>query len=201
MMISKLKEKIINVKEKDSYIFFTQLLKNPRQVGAVLPSGSHLTRKITSCINPNDGPVIEIGAGTGTFTKAILETGINPQQFVAIENCDNFVKRLEKGLPQANILHMDAGRLNAQPPFGHGQTKTVISGIPFLSIGTRKTFQILKGVFYNLSDDGAMFLFSYSPKKPIPTAILDKIGFNCQLIIKVPLNVPSAYIFKVTKKI
>jgi hypothetical protein len=42
------------------------------RTGAVVPSSNALARRITSDILPNGGPVIELGPGTGAFTRGTL---------------------------------------------------------------------------------------------------------------------------------
>ena len=60
----------------DFFRFFRSWVADPLRVGAVAPSGDSLSRLITQEIRPSDGPVLELGAGTGTFTRALLARGI-----------------------------------------------------------------------------------------------------------------------------
>ncbi|WP_245307330.1 MULTISPECIES: hypothetical protein [Mesorhizobium] len=40
-------------------------------------------------------PVLELDAGTGVITQAILERGIKPQQLVSVEYSKDFYQRLQ----------------------------------------------------------------------------------------------------------
>ena len=57
----------------DILLFLRAGLRKPRSLGAVAPSGRALARLVTSEIAPGGGPVIELGAGTGAVTRALLE--------------------------------------------------------------------------------------------------------------------------------
>ena len=58
-------------------LFLRTLLSNPRMVGAMLPSGAMLADLITNEVDPSDGPVLELGPGTGVFTEALLARGVH----------------------------------------------------------------------------------------------------------------------------
>jgi phosphatidylethanolamine/phosphatidyl-N-methylethanolamine N-methyltransferase len=50
-----------------------EAVKNMKQVGSIVPSSSFLTKKIIKGIDFNKNlNVLELGAGTGVFTKEIL---------------------------------------------------------------------------------------------------------------------------------
>ena len=53
--------------------FLRAWLRAPHRVGALAPSGPALARLMTAQINALDGPVIELGPGTGAFTRALLD--------------------------------------------------------------------------------------------------------------------------------
>ena len=52
--------------------FLRSWVGNPLRVGAIAPSGVSLAQLITSEISEESGPVLELGAGTGVFTRALL---------------------------------------------------------------------------------------------------------------------------------
>ena len=56
--------------------FFRSWVSNPMRVAAVAPSGERLARLMTQEIGPVDGPILELGPGTGVFTRALLARGI-----------------------------------------------------------------------------------------------------------------------------
>ena len=51
-------------------------------IGAVTPSGKILARTMARYVDPRaDGPVIELGPGTGPVTEALVEQGIDPKPY------------------------------------------------------------------------------------------------------------------------
>ena len=54
--------------------FLTEAVRNFRHTGAVWPSSPILARAMTRSIAEVEGPrrILEVGPGTGPFTKAIL---------------------------------------------------------------------------------------------------------------------------------
>jgi phospholipid N-methyltransferase len=52
----------------DNLSFLRALLARPKNVGALLPSGPALARAIAQQVDPSrDGPVLELGPGTGVI--------------------------------------------------------------------------------------------------------------------------------------
>ncbi|HIN83951.1 MAG TPA: hypothetical protein EYM90_03505, partial [Phycisphaerales bacterium] len=66
--------------------FFTQAFKNYRSTGALAPSSRFLARTIVQSI-PEHSPkrMLEVGCGTGAFTKEILNTLRDGDSFHIVE--------------------------------------------------------------------------------------------------------------------
>ena len=63
----------------DFLAFFRAWLRDPFRVGAAAPSSRALAAMMTAEITPALGPVIELGPGSGVFTRAILARGTKPE--------------------------------------------------------------------------------------------------------------------------
>ncbi len=59
----------------DAYHFFRAWMRDPLRVASVTPSGKALADLIVREIGPQTGRVIELGPGTGVFTRALLRRG------------------------------------------------------------------------------------------------------------------------------
>ncbi len=83
----------------DSARFFVRFLKNPKGVGALLPSSKALARQIISEI-PKETErkirILEVGPGMGAFTKEIVKKMGENATLDLVEFDGNFVKRLQK---------------------------------------------------------------------------------------------------------
>jgi len=60
---------------RDTRVFFRAWIRDPLRVGAVAPSGRGLAGLITSEITLASAPILELGPGTGVFTRALLARG------------------------------------------------------------------------------------------------------------------------------
>lgn len=55
----------------DIILFIKQYIKNPKEIGSLTPSSNSLSKMMTDSIVGNGDTLIELGAGTGVFTKLI----------------------------------------------------------------------------------------------------------------------------------
>lgn len=183
----------------DVFPFFCALLADPRRVGAVVPSGAALARAITREISPSSAPVVELGPGTGAFTERLLERGVPEDRLALIEYGPDFARMLEERYPSARVLRMDATRLRHVDLFKDEKAGAVVSGLPLLSLSPREIIAILRGAFHHLRADGAFYQFTYGPRCPVPSAILDRLGLRASLIGRAIINVPPAGVYRITR--
>ena len=74
--------------------FFLAWLANPRRIGAIAPSSAALANAITADLTPASAPVIELGPGTGVFTRSIIARGVPEHRLALIEYAADFVDKL-----------------------------------------------------------------------------------------------------------
>ena len=183
----------------DVFPFFCALLADPRRVGAVVPSGPALARAITREISPSSAPVVELGPGTGAFTERLLERGVPEDRLALIEYGPDFARMLEERYPTARVLRMDATRLRHVDLFEDEKAGAVVSGLPLLSLSPREVIAILRGAFHHLRADGAFYQFTYGPRCPVPSAILNRLGLRASRIGRAIINVPPAGVYRITR--
>ena len=81
--------------------FLKGLWEDPRSVSAPTPSSSSLSAMIAAQADfERPGLVIELGAGTGAVTRALLERGLCPERLVVIERTPAFVRLLKDRFAQ-----------------------------------------------------------------------------------------------------
>jgi phosphatidylethanolamine/phosphatidyl-N-methylethanolamine N-methyltransferase len=184
----------------DVLSFFLSWLANPVRTGALAPSGRSLADAITAEISPATGPVIELGPGTGVFTRALLARGVPERQLALIEYSSDFARVLQFRFPQATVLWMDASRLDSITLFGGEPAGAVVSGLPLLSMSARKAMAVLSGAFNQLRAGGAFYQFTYGPLCPVPRPILDRLGLKAKRIGGTFANMPPAAVYKLTRR-
>lgn len=118
--------------------FFKGFLKNPKEVGSVIPSSRFLTGRTLECGEIASAKVIvELGAGTGVLTKRALERMAPDAKLVAIEISPDFCEHLRAEFPDPR-LHVHLGSATeigaALAKIGETQADLIMSGIPFSTL-------------------------------------------------------------------
>ncbi|WP_201745006.1 class I SAM-dependent methyltransferase [Aidingimonas lacisalsi] len=184
----------------DAFGFLRAYITNPLLVGAVIPSGRALSNLITSEISVETGPVIELGPGTGTFTRALIARGIPQEDLALIECGSEFASKLQHRFERTHIHCMDASRLEAVELFEGRPAGAIISGLPLLSMTPGKVMAILDSAFAKMRPDGIFYQFTYGPTCPIPRALLDRLGLKAILIGRRLANVPPAAVYRICRR-
>jgi len=174
------------------------------QVGAVLPSSRALAKTMLSKIDfERPGYLIELGGGTGSFTKAILDMGFDPKKLVVIERNPTFVTLLKKQFPNSLILQADAQNLktvlqahNINPI----QINAILSGIPLRSLPMLVLINILNNVREVLPRKSVFIQFTYGLRTPVPPDLLSSSDFRIQRSHRVWKNIPPAKVWLYEKK-
>jgi phosphatidylethanolamine/phosphatidyl-N-methylethanolamine N-methyltransferase len=178
--------------------FLRALISHPRRVGAIMPSSMALAEAITAEISQDSAPVIELGPGTGVFTRQLLKGGVPEERLALVEYGSDFVRLLQWYFPRARVVWMDAARLKDVELFGNEKAGAVVSGLPLLTMPARKVIAILDGAIYHLRSDGAFYQFTYGPRCPVPRVILDRLGLKAVRIRRVLANLPPAAVYRIT---
>ncbi|SAK91211.1 methyltransferase type 11 [Caballeronia ptereochthonis] len=79
------------------------------------------------------GPVVELGAGTGAVTQALLERGVRPDRLLVVERSPALVAHLSARFPELRIIQGDARNLGlflAQ----EGRVDAIVSSVPLRSL-------------------------------------------------------------------
>jgi phosphatidylethanolamine/phosphatidyl-N-methylethanolamine N-methyltransferase len=184
----------------DFFRFFRSWVADPLRIGAVAPSGDSLSRLITQEIRPSDGPVLELGAGTGTFTRALLARGIRESDLTLVEYGSDFMRILQHRFPRARVLWMDASQLGNYDLFPGATVGAVVSGLPLLSMSTREVMSILSGAFSHVRPAGSFYQLTYGLRCPVPRPILDRLGLKATRIGATVRNIPPAAVYRITRR-
>jgi phospholipid N-methyltransferase len=188
-----------NTSYSDFGRFFRSWLSDPLRVAAVAPSGEALARVMTREISPANGPVLELGPGTGVFTRALLAQGVRESDLTLVEYGPDFADMLEARFPDARVLRMDAAHLCRQRLFKGAPVNAVVSGLPLLSMSPRQVMYILSGAFSYTRPGGAFYQFTYGPRCPVPEIILDRLGLKATRVGRALLNIPPAAVYRITR--
>ncbi|BAV64292.1 class I SAM-dependent methyltransferase [Sphingobium cloacae] len=176
--------------------FLGAWLKKPRQTASVVPSSRYLARLMVSHIDPADGRVLELGGGTGVFTRAILETGLPAAKLEVVEINPAFARGLRRHFPHVTILETPAQIVSTAAAGGPGEYQTVISGLPLLAMDRTLHVDILTEAFRMLRPGGAFIQFTYSMRPPVNRDILDLLDLDVVRVGQTVRNFPPATVFR-----
>jgi phosphatidylethanolamine/phosphatidyl-N-methylethanolamine N-methyltransferase len=183
---------------QDEAKFIKNWVDSPLKLGAVAPSSPFLARVMAERIDPAaQGPVIEIGPGTGPVTEALIARGVPEDRLVLVEFNPEFCTLLRRRFPRATIVEGDAYALDrtlegvlSEP------AAAVVSSLP---LTTRKPVERLALIdrAFRLMREGAPFVqFTYSVMSPIPVR---KAGLVATVSDWVLRNLPPARVWTYRK--
>jgi len=177
----------------DSLRFVARLIAKPKTVGAIAPSSRALARAMAGVIDAHgDGPVLELGPGTGVATAALIARGIAPDRIWAVEYDGNFAKLIAARFAGVHVIAGDAFDLDKTlgsrviAPFAGA-----ISGVPLLNHSMARRQVFLEGVLARLAPGAPYVQFSYGMHAPV----VPPPGVTVQRAAFVLFNLPPARVW------
>ena len=158
------------IRLNDEVRFIGSWIKKPLSMGAVTPSSKALARVMAGYVDPDgDGPVIELGPGTGPVTEALIEHGVNPARLVLLEFNPTFCQLLQQRFPEATVVHADAYRLRESlGSLTRHEAAAVVSGLPLMTKPLRMRMRLLREALALLQPNAPFVQFTYAVVPPIP---------------------------------
>lgn len=186
-----------------AWTFFRQWLRHPLSIAAISPSSRHLARLMVKELPPNCERVIELGGGTGVFTRALLDHGIADENLMVVELNEELHHHLNRRFPDVRVALGDARELPAvakKAGFAEpGQVDAVISGLGLLSMSQELQTQILESAFCMLRPGGRFIQFTYGPVTPVSRDVLAALRLRSRRGSFAVWNVPPATVFVLTQ--
>lgn len=175
-------------------LFLRRWAANPLQMGSVVPSSPALGRRIAAQIACGpDEVVVELGAGTGAISRALLEGGLPPDRLVVVEIVPEMAQHLARSLPGVTVVQGDAFALpEALPAALHGKVGTAICGIPLVLLPFAEQKRFVDAV-EAVAPGRGFLLYSYCVTSPLPWR---KLGLTARREAWTPLNLPPASVWR-----
>jgi phospholipid N-methyltransferase len=186
---------------RSKLFFLKQYLRNPFGTGGVAPSGRQLAKLLVSKLAPQPSEiVVELGPGTGAFTRELLVQGVDPTNLILVEFNKEFVKFLKREFPDLRVVEGPAQDLpQLLKTLGRASVKKIISGIPLRSMKPADCRQIAKSVAAVLEPGGLFVQFSYFKASPVPKEVAAEVGLKGECVGSAMNNVPPAFVWQYTK--
>ncbi len=136
--------------------------RNPAAVGSLWPSSPALARAtLSNCDLRSARLVVELGPGTGAFTRVIMDRLGEQTEFFVVELDSNSTVQLRQRFPGLHVVNDSAENLNRHVErIGH-KVDFVISGLPWANMKAELQDRILDNIFDSLSERGAFTTFGY----------------------------------------
>ncbi len=161
---------------RNASLFFRRWLANPLQMGSVIPSSNTFCRLIAERVEraPNE-VVVELGAGTGVVTRALLAAGVPADKLVVVEIVPDMAEHLRRSLPGVRVVCGDAFELpRVLAEAGSPAVGDVVCGIPLVMLPIEQQRRIV-GAMLAASPRGFLHL-SYCITSPLPRERLALAG-------------------------
>lgn len=181
---------------EDEARFLRSWFERPLVTGAVTPSGKMLARTMASYVDPRvEGPVVELGPGTGPVTEALIRRGLAPERLVLVEFNPGFCELLRRRFPGVTVIQGDAynirhtvGDLLRRP------AAATISSLPLFTKPLDQRLDLLNSA-HDLMVPGSPFVqFTYAVVPPIP-ARCEAGSYTASRSNRVWLNLPPARVW------
>jgi phosphatidylethanolamine/phosphatidyl-N-methylethanolamine N-methyltransferase len=183
---------------RDAALFLWKWVQAPTRIGSVWPSGRALGRAMAAELDLRvPGAVVELGAGTGPITATLLQSGVPPERFYAVERDPALAAALRQRLPAVRVIEGDAGDLPAlMRAEGVETVAAIISCLPLVSLPRSLVRRVIEGGFEILHPEGRFIQFTYGVVSPIP---LRHFGVQGRRVCRVWRNVPPAAVWRYTR--
>ena len=178
----------------NKWLFFRRWLATPLQMGSVIPSSPSLCAKVVAQMQRQpDEYVLELGAGTGVISRALLDSGLPPERLVVVEIVPSMAAHLRRRLPGVTVIEGDARDLaRLLPAHMLGRFGTVVCGIPLVLLKLAEQRRFIDAIEQVAPGRGFLH-FSYCVTSPLPWR---KHRLQARREAWTPLNFPPASVWR-----
>jgi phosphatidylethanolamine/phosphatidyl-N-methylethanolamine N-methyltransferase len=174
--------------------------RHPMAVGGPFASSPWTARRLAQAALetaiPHAGPVLELGAGTGRVTDALIAAGWPVDRIVAVERDGVLCRSLRQRFPGLRVLHANALDLDAVlARAGLASVSVVISGLPMRAVAPQAAARCYGEAFRRLPGGGVIIQYTYGFKAPVNPARTTP-PFDAVFVGREWRNVPPIGIWK-----
>lgn len=171
-------------------------LRHPRRVGAIAPASKALAHAILQeVMRSAPGTLIEVGAGTGAITRALLPALTQAERFMVIERDPGFAQLLRKHFPDLEVLNLCATRLDALDIEARCPV-TVVSSLPLLSMTRDEARSCVDAMVALIESRPGSRLIQYTYASPHLRPFKDiPVGWRWRRATTIWANLPPATVW------
>jgi len=170
----------------DFAVFFGLWLVKPLGIAAASPSGARLADTIARFVDlSRPGPVLELGAGTGSLTRGLIRAGCAPQRIIALEREPRLAAVLRREFPAMTIIEGDATRLDNLLPARANRLCAAVSSLPIKWFSVVRQRAVLRPCLDRLGPDGEFLQITNAFTSPVA---IDALGLDGREVARVWRN-------------
>ena len=177
-----------------AWLFFRRFLAHPFRLASILESSPALSRLVAEHLPREPGEyVVELGAGTGPVTRALLASGVPADRLVAVEIDAQMAGFLRQSLPGVRVIEDDALALaEALPPETLGSVGAVVCGVPISLLPAAQQRELVDLMLSLLPPGRPFVAYTHRLSSPLPAADLGLTGERRAFTL---LNLPPASVW------
>lgn len=181
-------------------------VRRPGRTGAIAPSSRELAELMATGMGIETADtVVELGAGTGVFTRLIGERVRQGTVALAFEIDGRLARELDGTIPGVRIVNDSAERIaDHLRSEGREAADSILSGLPWASFSRELQQTLLGAVLRALRPGGQFATFAYVPAAWLPPGrrfrAMLKQGFATVETTRIVWgNVPPAFVYRCRK--
>jgi phosphatidylethanolamine/phosphatidyl-N-methylethanolamine N-methyltransferase len=182
----------------DFAIFFGLWLQKPLGIAAASPSGAHLADSVARFVDlSRPGPVLELGAGTGSLTRGLIRAGCPPQRIIALEREPRLARVLRREFPAMTVIEGDATRIDEYLPASAGRLCAAVSSLPLKWFSASRQAAVVVPCLDRLGPEGRFLQITNAFTSPLA---IDELGLAGCEVARVWLNLPPAQLWSYARR-
>ena len=191
---------------RDHGRMLSTFVRQPFRTGTVVPSSQGLAELMAEDMGlVSADTVVELGPGTGVFTRVIAEH-VRPETLVlAFEIDAALAGELQLRMPAVRVVNDSAENLpDHLRANGREAADAILSGLPWANFSADLQQRLLHAVIRGLRPGGRFATFAYVPAAYFPTgrrfrALLEASFARVQTTRVVYRNFPPAFVYRCEK--
>jgi phosphatidylethanolamine/phosphatidyl-N-methylethanolamine N-methyltransferase len=177
----------------DATVFFALWLQRPLRIAAVNPSGQRLADAIAAQVElSRPGPVLELGAGTGSLTGGLIRAGCPPARIIALEREPGLAAIVRRKFPAVSVIEGDATRIGEHPALCGRQLCAVVSSLPIKWFSPDEQYAVVRPCLDRLGPGGRFIQLTNAFRSPLAMA---RLGITGGEVARVWLNLLPAQVW------
>jgi phosphatidylethanolamine/phosphatidyl-N-methylethanolamine N-methyltransferase len=184
----------------DYALFFGLWLQKPLQIAAVTPSSKRFAGAMAELVDfSRPGPVLELGAGTGSLTRGLLRAGCPADRLIALEREPQLAAALRPRFPRVTIIEDDATSLGAYfTRQGIDRLCAVVSSLPIKWFPLAEQRRIVEPCLARLGPNGRFLQMTNAFTSPIA---IKPLGIAGNRVARVWRNLPPSQIWAYSTRV